>query len=109
MILFVVCFVSFAVENLLTRKSTDVLGRQRAPPKESKDPPLISPRRGGEQRGGSAPSNLCFGAQRAPVKKLTQHSSTRRTTAAPDEKTRWRCRRPSGIFPVPARRQSFFQ
>src|SRR5262245_10375961 len=54
---------------------------------------------GGEKRGGSAPSKLCFGAQRAPVKKFMQHSSTRRTTTAPDEKTRWRYRRPSGIFP----------
>src|SRR5262245_47520950 len=109
MILFFVCFVSFAVENLLTRKSTDVLGRQRRHQRSLKIPLLYLPRRGGEERGGPAPSKLCFGAQRAPVKKFTLHIITRRTTAAPDEKTQSRYRRPSGIFPVSARRRSFFQ
>src|SRR5262245_60354116 len=107
MILSFVCFVSFAVENLLTRKSTDVLGRQRRQQRSLKIPLLYFPRRGGKQRGGSAHWKLSLGAQRAPVKQFTQHSSTRRTTAAPDETPRLRCRRPSGIFPVPARRRSF--
>src|SRR5262245_63231262 len=107
MILFFVCFVSFAVENLLTRKSTDVLGRQRRHQRSLKIPLLYLPRRGGDIRGGSAPSKLCFGAQRAPVKKFTQHSSTRRTTAEPDEKNRWRCRRQSGIFTVSESRRCF--
>src|SRR5262245_26831527 len=79
MILSFVRFVSAAVENLLTTKSTDVLARQSRHQRNLKIPLLCLPRRGGEQRGGPAPLVIVFRWTTSACEKICADGKTFQT------------------------------